>query len=312
MGRLRRQADGDEVRVVNEFRIGRAPLSELQLTDARISAQHALLRFTAGGWALRDLASTNGTWVDGRRLAPGESCALRSGALLAFGHAGELWELVDAAPPTAALIAVGQPRAIVETSGGLLAIPDGDAPEAVLLREHNGTWKVEDGSGEFQIADGETFVVGGQTYLFSNGGLTGHETERVEPGNQRWSFAQSRLRFCVSRDEEEVQLELIHGLRCLKLENRAHFYLLLVLARSRLRDELEAGMPASLSGWCFAEELSNSLKVTRVNVNLFVHRLRRDFAAVGVVDPGSVIQRRQRLGELRIGLPASQIDVQLA
>lgn len=309
MGRLRPLAGGDEVRLVNEFRIGRAPLCELKLADSRVSSQHALLRYTAEGWTLRDLGSTNGTWLNGRRLGSGETRPLERDAILAFGHEDECWALSDDQPPTAALVAVGQPGSIVETHGGLLSIPDDDAPAAVVLRDESGSWKVENAEGEFHIVSGETFVVGGQAYLFSDGGLLGHETERVDPTARPWSLAQSRLRFLVSRDEEEVQLELLQGHRSLRLESRAHFYLLLLLARSRLKDEREATLPPSMAGWCYAEELARSLKVTRVSVNLLVHRLRRDFASAGVRDPAAVIQRRQRLGELRIGLAAAQIDV---
>lgn len=51
-----------------EFRIGRAPNSDLVLEDDYVSAQHARLQKTDDGWILQDLNSTNGTFVDGVRI----------------------------------------------------------------------------------------------------------------------------------------------------------------------------------------------------------------------------------------------------
>jgi hypothetical protein len=48
--------------------IGRATGSALRLTDASVSRHHAHLLSTGVGWLLRDLGSSNGTWVNGRRV----------------------------------------------------------------------------------------------------------------------------------------------------------------------------------------------------------------------------------------------------
>jgi pSer/pThr/pTyr-binding forkhead associated (FHA) protein len=55
--------------------------------DDTVSRRHAELCFAEGRWMLRDLGSSNGTWVNGRRIveaevAPGDDvqlggCALR-------------------------------------------------------------------------------------------------------------------------------------------------------------------------------------------------------------------------------------------
>lgn len=49
-------------------RIGSASTNELVLPDSAASAEHAVLEFTPAGLALRDLESTNGTFVDGMRI----------------------------------------------------------------------------------------------------------------------------------------------------------------------------------------------------------------------------------------------------
>jgi hypothetical protein len=57
------------------IKIGRNPGNDLELySDRSVSGDHALFHQMerASGWLVEDLKSTNGTWVDGRRLNAGE------------------------------------------------------------------------------------------------------------------------------------------------------------------------------------------------------------------------------------------------
>jgi hypothetical protein len=61
------------------IKIGRNPGNDLELhSDRSVSSDHAVLRQDeeSGGWVVEDLRSTNGTWVDGRRLNPGASAPI--------------------------------------------------------------------------------------------------------------------------------------------------------------------------------------------------------------------------------------------
>lgn len=49
--------------------IGRDPQSDLVLDDRRVSRKHAEIRLRLGRYTLYDLQSTNGTYVNGRRIA---------------------------------------------------------------------------------------------------------------------------------------------------------------------------------------------------------------------------------------------------
>ncbi|MFG3049669.1 FHA domain-containing protein [Kitasatospora sp. NPDC048239] len=64
--------------------IGRIPGSGLRLHDASVSRQHAELRREGEGWVLYDLGSTNGTHVNGRRIAGG--VRVRPGDQVRFGN----------------------------------------------------------------------------------------------------------------------------------------------------------------------------------------------------------------------------------
>ncbi|MEV7781766.1 DUF1707 and FHA domain-containing protein [Kitasatospora sp. NPDC088351] len=67
-----------------QLTIGRIPGSGLRLLDASVSRQHAELRHEGGGWVLYDLGSTNGTHVNGLRIAGG--VRVRPGDQVRFGN----------------------------------------------------------------------------------------------------------------------------------------------------------------------------------------------------------------------------------
>lgn len=52
-----------------EVIIGRRPTSDVRLDFENVSGKHCKLKFIQGVWHVRDLGSTNGTTVNGQRLA---------------------------------------------------------------------------------------------------------------------------------------------------------------------------------------------------------------------------------------------------
>lgn len=66
--------------------VGRASDNELSLNDGSVSKIHAALLMTAEGTLLvADTGSTNGTFINGRRIAYGESRLIEDGDVVGFG-----------------------------------------------------------------------------------------------------------------------------------------------------------------------------------------------------------------------------------
>ncbi|MGB6581854.1 MAG: FHA domain-containing protein, partial [Streptosporangiaceae bacterium] len=64
------------------YHIGRDPKSDIVMTDSRVSWRHGELLFDGGTWIIKDLGSTNGTFLGLRRLDRieiGAECVVRLG-----------------------------------------------------------------------------------------------------------------------------------------------------------------------------------------------------------------------------------------
>ena len=65
--------------------VGRGAGCQVVIDDDSVSAQHARLEYDLGGWRITDLASTNGTAIEGIKLAPEVPTPLPYGATVRFG-----------------------------------------------------------------------------------------------------------------------------------------------------------------------------------------------------------------------------------
>src|SRR5437868_9299803 len=74
------------------LRAGRLGSLEIVLDDSSVSRRHAEVRLGDDGWFVRDLESTNGTYVNGVRIGPGEH-PLRARDVLQFGKVAVVVEL---------------------------------------------------------------------------------------------------------------------------------------------------------------------------------------------------------------------------
>ncbi|HQV93317.1 MAG TPA: FHA domain-containing protein [Anaerolineales bacterium] len=68
----------------DQLTIGRDSTNEITINDAEVSRRHARLTFQGGKFVLEDLGSTNGTFVNGQRLAGPR--VLKAGEVVSFGE----------------------------------------------------------------------------------------------------------------------------------------------------------------------------------------------------------------------------------
>jgi len=69
--------------IEGKARIGRSEEGEIVLVDPSVSRAHAVVEIDRGGAFVRDLSSTNGTFLNGRRIKAESLC---DGDELRFGN----------------------------------------------------------------------------------------------------------------------------------------------------------------------------------------------------------------------------------
>lgn len=294
MGILRHVSSGREHRLGAEHRIGRSDLCELHLLRSFVSATHAVIRWLGDGWCVADLASRNGTLVNGGRLTPGRTVPLSLGAVLQFGGPNERWRVVDVSEPTVMAVPLdgGPPLPLCN---GWIEVLDGAGTPLANVQWQDGGWRLEmDGEVE-PLVHGACFQVGGRSFRFESAAAP---TCTADFGDHRMTAAEPCLRFRVSRDEEHVELDIERQGEWESMGSRSFYYLGLTLARVRLRHQ-QLGL--NEHGWLETGELLNMVRdyASPQHLNVDVHRLRTTLIQAGVCNGAGIVQRRR--GQIRIG-----------
>ena len=184
MASLKQISTGKTLLLEPHYVVGRGFTCNLRLSPVRSLALHAEIRWTQHRWELRDLASRNGTFLNGERLKAGEEYAAQEGARLAFGSLDEEWEFVDASPPPvmATPLDGGEP---VILEGEFLALPSAENPVVTIYERKlsaglgEAGWFVETpGHAALPIANQHVFECAGRSWRFSC----------PPPGTQRFSY----------------------------------------------------------------------------------------------------------------------------
>lgn len=64
----------------DQVTLGRNAACDLTINDGTLSQTHLVFMHNANGWTVRDAGSTNGSWVDGEKLLPGQPVVLKDGS----------------------------------------------------------------------------------------------------------------------------------------------------------------------------------------------------------------------------------------
>ncbi|MEM9074125.1 MAG: FHA domain-containing protein [Myxococcota bacterium] len=281
--------------------IGRSQASTLHLDSDCVSAEHAVLFYDGGRWHVRDLGSTNGTWLDGTRVEPGRKTALKAGSVVYFGEVDALhgWRLVSDLPAgaRAKCIESGEVKHAMQE---LLQLPNPDEALLTVYFDHErNVWIAETDAGTRPIDDQCAVQVGADSYLLElpPGTRATSDTRRRERSTP--SLLDATFSFSVSRDEEHVELELQTNVQSFRLPSRSFHYLLVTLARRRIAD---CELPLNERGWMHVEDLMKQMRVSRQKLNLDVSRARRQLAELGVAHAAMLIERRPQASQLRLGV----------
>lgn len=274
---------------------GRHPECYVRVDSPKVSSEHASLHWVNGVWELRDLGSRNGTYVDNRRLAPGDRAVMKKGATFSLSRSAAVFEMVDAAPPAATATHKESGKVYVADSG-MLALPNEQNPQVTIFSTSDDVWQIEMESQVRSVVNQEAIKLGDATYIIEV--PTAHP-ETLQSGASGVLLESIRLHFAVAPDEEQVDVTVLMGGQSKRLVPRAYHYMLLTLARARLAD---AHAPASMRGWLGRDDLCNKLDMDLNRMNVEIHRVRKQLAALGVQGAAKLVERRPGTHEIRLGV----------
>jgi pSer/pThr/pTyr-binding forkhead associated (FHA) protein len=142
--------------------------ADILLTHNTVSRRHAKTTVQDGHVSVVDLDSTNGTFVDGRRLTGDESVELKDGAELMFGSVTVKYQAPLAPVEEASEEAVPELEEEVEQESieaseaepeaGSETEPEAEVESAVEKPAPAGMLVEKDGAMRFEIADGENTI----------------------------------------------------------------------------------------------------------------------------------------------------------
>ena len=310
MGALQRRRDGQIFYLRYQLVIGRSQSSDLPLQVTSVSTQQAVIRWANARWVVSDLGSRNGTYVNGRRIAPGTVNAqlLERGDELAFAERDEIWTLIDDAAPQPLLAPEDgtAPLAPFPLSEGVLSVLPNEEAALGYVYFERGSWRFEDASGGMRdLADGQTIVIGSHRYMLHLPGVASETPPAANPILERL-LSRAELEISVSTDEESAAVTAIVAGERFKLQARTHLYLLAYLARQRLRDRTVAD-----GGWVAVEEACRQLDLSPELLAVTVFRCRKEFEQLAFVEATRIVDRTRR-GLLRIGVAPERLTMKPA
>ncbi|MEM6931289.1 MAG: FHA domain-containing protein [Myxococcota bacterium] len=273
--------------------MGRSRTCSLQVDDPSVSGVHATIVWTGGAWTIRDATSTNGTFVDGTRVDPGQAVLVDQGSEIRFGNAST-WRLVANDPPGAYVIDLETNETrIIE--GGVIALGDAETATCIVHDERTGSYWVETPTSRERVPTDHVVEDDGRRWEL-------RPPESLSPtlsSGPQTHLGQLRAEFVVSSDEEHVAMTVASAAREWKLPTRAHHYTLVTLARHRIADQHRGAAPSE-AGWVNSIDLRDELRIEDNLLYTHIFRARKELLTRGIEAAVNIVERRA--GQLRIGI----------
>jgi hypothetical protein len=295
--------------------VGRNPDNDLVLTEQTVSGRHAVFHLGGRGEGLlvRDLASTNGTFVNDQRVS--KPRALENGDRVRLGSSTHL-EVRIRQQPGAALPPL-PPTLLVDLDTGVahpvrsdriylgsephcsVRIPD--MPTACITLHDGGEIQLSTEDDELSLEQGIPFAVAGKELVFRSPASALAATAREQVTRTTYGY-QLQVRLQGGTGPEAWVHCPQQGIRyCVTAENRVS--LLWVLANQLLEDQQRGARPEA-SGWCLDEEVMRGIwgrswdQMGSNNFQVLLSRTRRELTKAGL--DGWFIEKRRGYTRLRL------------
>lgn len=265
-----------ESRVVGDtaVRVGRAPINEIVLRDPGVSAHHAVFWVEAGALRVRDLGSTNGTFVNDQRIAGATAVAhgdrVRLGASATLRVHGTVGDAVALGPLRLEGVEGGVSFGVTSDR---FAVPG--AGDALLLLDASGeVWLAADGDEVARLEVDVPFELRGRTWVLRR------DTDPT-PETLRPTQTPRALELTVSLGSQRAELVDRRAGKRLEVTSENRVALLYALGERWLADGGGDG------GWIDDPDAAvavwgrDHLKHGANNYNVLVHRVRADLEGAG-------------------------------
>jgi len=302
---------GEKVHAVrvedSAIHVGRAPGNELVVSDTTVSGHHLMVWREGTTVWIKDLASTNGTFInekrirsvhpvrDGDRIRLGTSCVLQVQADVnaranpTRGLAVEDLRAGTRFPLTRDRFAIGS------GADADLRLAEGPARAATLIVHSNGEVRLGTDESEGPLLVGVEFTVGERALRLA-------EVEDVQAATEVPQAERYPYRLSATLEGPfgaEATMEDAASGRAHKIDSGNRAVLLFLLGR-RFEEDRVRGVPPDERGWCPDDEVMSGVwgrQGDENKLNVLLHRLRAELRVAGF-DPW-FIEKKQRFVRLR-------------
>ncbi|WNO08363.1 FHA domain-containing protein [Teredinibacter sp. KSP-S5-2] len=273
MATIRRELDGQQRLLRPYHSFGRSVDTNHTLIEGvGCSRNHAIVAWDGEHWKIKDL-STNGTWLNKKKLVPGVFSLLTGGDRIQFGENGnqETWRMVDLDAPVSCLMPVVEGLPTISLFD--VEVLPIQSHSIVVYLSDNGEWMCESDDEIRALRTGDQVGVHDTLWEF----VEGCPSSATIDMKTIHSSKNIQCIFDVNRNEEHVSLTLIVNGKQFDMGERAHHYLLLLLARQRL-DDRRRGLCELDQGWMKKDILIQSLRMKEQHINIHIYRFRKQVA----------------------------------
>ncbi|MDP2309006.1 MAG: FHA domain-containing protein [Pseudomonadota bacterium] len=303
---------GETVHAVNvgevAIHVGRAPGNELVVSDTTVSGHHLMAWKEGSTVWIKDLASTNGTFVNERRIR--SVSAVQNGDRIRLGTTCVLQVRADAGDVSPRL----RGRVLEDLRAGTrfplshdrfsigsgadadLRLPDGPERAATLIIHSDGEVRLGTDEDEGPLALGVEFSVGDRAFRVSE--VEDAQSATEVPAGERYPYRMTAT--LEGQFGAEATLEDIPSRRMHKIDSGNRAVILFLLGRRFEEDRLR-GVPPEERGWCPDDEVMTGVwgrHGDENKLNVLLHRLRAELRVAGF-DPW-FIEKKQRFVRIRV------------